>query len=100
MMEQGFDSVFRPSSLNVWFDERQRAAPNIPFTGKASHRAKTSRIAPLTAIRRIVAAIRLWRSRARSRQQLRELTDHMLRDIGLRREEVGYEFPKPFSHCD
>jgi uncharacterized protein YjiS (DUF1127 family) len=28
------------------------------------------------------------------------LSDHLLRDIGLTREEVGYEFPTPFSHCD
>ena len=41
----------------------------------------------------------------RSLQELRELSDHLLsdhllRDIGLTREEVGYEFPTPFSHCD
>jgi uncharacterized protein YjiS (DUF1127 family) len=29
---------------------------------------------------------------------LRELSDHMLRDIGLRREDVGYKFPKLFWH--
>jgi uncharacterized protein YjiS (DUF1127 family) len=57
-------------------------------------------IAPLTAIRRIVAAIGLWRARARSRQELRELSDYMLKDIGLRREDVGYGFPKPFWRCD
>jgi uncharacterized protein YjiS (DUF1127 family) len=52
----------------------------------------------LAAIRMIVAAIRRRRERARSRQQLRELNDYMLRDIGLRREDVGYEFPEPFWH--
>jgi uncharacterized protein YjiS (DUF1127 family) len=31
---------------------------------------------------------------------LRELDDHMLKDIGLRREELGYEFPKPFWRWD
>ena len=50
------------------------------------------------AIRLIVAAIRRWRERAHSRQQLRELNDHMLRDIDLRREDLGYEFPMPFWH--
>jgi uncharacterized protein YjiS (DUF1127 family) len=54
----------------------------------------------LTAIRQAVAAIRLWRARARSRQELRELSDHLLKDIGLGREEVGYEFPRRFWHCD
>ena len=62
--------------------------------------AKNRHIAPLAAIRLIVAAIRPRRERACSPQQLRELSDHMLRDIGLRREDVGYEFPKPFWHCD
>jgi uncharacterized protein YjiS (DUF1127 family) len=51
-------------------------------------------------ISRIVTAIRLWRVRARSRQQLRALSDHLLTDIGLRREGMGYEFPKPFWPCD
>ena len=55
---------------------------------------------PLAVIRRIAAAIRLWRERARSRPQLRELNDHLLRDIGLRRDDVGYDFRKPFWCCD
>ena len=72
------------------------ASPDVPFT-HTPRRAKNRHIAPLAAIRLIVAAIRR-RERARSRRQLRELSDHMLRDIGLRREDVGYEFPKPFWH--
>ena len=71
-------------------------------TGRAAHayarRAKNRHIAPLAAIRLIVAATRRRREGARSRQQLRELSDHMLRDIGLRREDVGYKFPKLFWH--
>jgi len=57
-------------------------------------------IAALRAIRQIVAAIQLWRGRARSRPQLRELSDHMLKDIGLRRDDVGYDFPKLFWRGD
>jgi uncharacterized protein YjiS (DUF1127 family) len=76
------------------------ASPDVPLMGRAPRRAETMPFGPLSAIRRIVAAIRLWRERARSRQQLRELSDRMLRDIGLRREEVGYQFPKPFWHRD
>jgi uncharacterized protein YjiS (DUF1127 family) len=56
-------------------------------TGRPAHalrRAETRDTAPLTAIPRIVAAIRLWRGRARSRQQLRPLSNHPLKDIGLR----------------
>jgi uncharacterized protein YjiS (DUF1127 family) len=63
---------------------------------QVSRSADTGHITVLTAIRLTAAAIRRWRERARSRQQLRELSDHMLRDIGLRREDLGYEFPKPF----
>jgi uncharacterized protein YjiS (DUF1127 family) len=76
------------------------ASSDVPFTGRAPARVETSFIRPLTTIGRIVAAIRMWCARARERQQLRELSDHMLKDIGLRREDVGYEFPQPFSHCD
>jgi uncharacterized protein YjiS (DUF1127 family) len=54
----------------------------------------------LSAIRQIVAAIRLWRERVRSRQELRELNDHLLQDVGLRRADIGYKLRQPLSHCD
>ena len=73
------------------------ASLDVPIT-HTTRRARNRHIAPLAAIRLIVAAIRQRRGRARSRQQLRELSDHMLRDIGHRREDVGYKFPKPFWH--
>jgi uncharacterized protein YjiS (DUF1127 family) len=76
------------------------AVSDVPLTGREQRRAEPSRSAPSTAIRRMAAAIRLWRERARSRQHLRELSDHMLKDIGLRREEVGYEFAEPFLRRD
>jgi uncharacterized protein YjiS (DUF1127 family) len=69
---------------------------DAPRTGRAPRRAETTEITPLGAIRRLVAAIRQWHRRVRSRQELRELSDHLLKDIGLRREDVGYQFPKPF----
>jgi uncharacterized protein YjiS (DUF1127 family) len=68
--------------------------------GWVSRRAGTGRLAPLTVIRRLVAAIRSRRARARERQELRALSDHLLKDIGLTREDVGYEFPEPVLHCD
>ncbi|MEZ5932019.1 MAG: DUF1127 domain-containing protein [Alphaproteobacteria bacterium] len=37
-----------------------------------------------------------WRSRARDRQTLGRLNDHMLRDIGLTRHQVVIECDKPF----
>ena len=72
----------------------------LPFTGPAPRRVRTRPIMPLVAIRRIVSAIRLWRARARSRQELCELSDHQLSDIGLRREDVGYGFLEPFWYGD
>jgi uncharacterized protein YjiS (DUF1127 family) len=46
------------------------------------------------------SVIRQWRQRARTRQQLCRLSDHMLKDIGLSREEVGHEFPRPLGRFD
>jgi uncharacterized protein YjiS (DUF1127 family) len=77
-----------------------RVSPRVPLAGWSPRPAAPRRIAPLTALRWIVAAIRQWRGRVGSRPQLRELDDHLLKDIGLRREEVGYEFPKPFWRWD
>ena len=62
--------------------------------------APAEAIAPLTAIHRIATAIRLRWAHDRSRQQLRELNDHLLKDIGLRRGDLGFEAPKPPWHRD
>jgi len=40
--------------------------------------------------------LRLWRERARGRQQLRTYEDHLLRDIGLTRLQAEAEANKPF----
>jgi uncharacterized protein YjiS (DUF1127 family) len=90
MMEECLQGTCRLSSLAC-------ASSDVSLSGRARRRAETW---PLTAIRRIMAAIRLWRGRARSRQELRELGDHMLKDIGLRREEIGTEFRTPFWSRD
>jgi uncharacterized protein YjiS (DUF1127 family) len=76
------------------------ASPFVVLPGSMARRAETMRLAPLTAIRRILAGFRLWRERARARQELCELSDRMLKDIGLRREDVGYGFPTRVWHCD
>jgi uncharacterized protein YjiS (DUF1127 family) len=75
-------------------------SPDVQLAEGARRRSETRQIPILTAIRRIAAAVRLRRWRARSQRELRELSDHMLRDIGLRRENVGYEFPNPFRYPD
>jgi uncharacterized protein YjiS (DUF1127 family) len=63
-------------------------------------RRRERNIKLLSAIRQIVAAIWRWRERVRSRQELRELNDHLLQDIGLKRADVGYRLRQPFSPCD
>ena len=45
---------------------------------------------------RLVALLLTWQQRARDRRQLRSLSDHMLRDIGLTRADVFAEASKPF----
>jgi hypothetical protein len=71
-----------------------------PLTKRAPRHAETWSFSPLSAIRRIVAAIRLRCARTSSQQQLRELNDHMLRASASGGEEVGDEFPKSFWHRD
>ena len=103
----GITSIYlRPAAYlprTVWVSSvpaLSRAAygksPSRASPGRAPRRAETMPIRPLAAIRHIVAAVRLWRERTRSRQELHELSDRMLRNIGLRREEIGFHFPKPF----
>ena len=55
---------------------------------------------PLATIQRILAAMRLRRARVRSRQQLKELDNHLLKDIGLRRDAVDYTSPRPEMYWD
>lgn len=46
--------------------------------------------------RRLLALLRLWYHRARSRSQLRELDERLLRDIGISRETARFVADKPF----
>jgi len=108
MMNQNLHGECRMSLLDRRGDQRRRSARwygsaavalALPFTGPVPRR-RERHATPMAVIRRIVSAIRRWRERARSRPQLRELNDHFLRDIGLRRDNVGYDFAKPFWHLD
>jgi len=46
--------------------------------------------------RRLLALLRLWHHRATSRSQLRQLDEHLLRDIGISRETARFVADKPF----
>lgn len=48
------------------------------------------------AVRRAADALLGWHERARQRQALAELNDHMLADIGLSRADIWIETQKPF----
>jgi uncharacterized protein YjiS (DUF1127 family) len=44
----------------------------------------------------LVLQILIWHERSRQRRDLAQLSDHMLRDIGLSRADVWSECEKPF----
>lgn len=56
--------------------------------------------APVSTIGRLVArpieVLLQWQERATQRRRLGQLSDRMLRDIGLDRADVGREIDKPF----
>ncbi len=45
---------------------------------------------------KVLNTLSIWGSRSRERQQLSELNDHMLEDIGLTRAQVAVEVGKYF----
>ncbi len=45
---------------------------------------------------RLVATIRLWRNRLRERQELAEMGERELHDLGLSRADILGELVKPF----
>lgn len=40
--------------------------------------------------------MRRWHERSRTRQELAELSDHLLRDVGITKAEAQWESSKPF----
>jgi uncharacterized protein YjiS (DUF1127 family) len=49
-----------------------------------------------TILRRLIGLLPHWRERAYSRPELRELSDHILQDIGLSRDTLLREPIRPF----
>jgi uncharacterized protein YjiS (DUF1127 family) len=45
---------------------------------------------------RLIESLRAWQQRRRSRRDLLMLDDHLLRDIGLTRDQIATESSKPF----
>src|SRR5262245_60206182 len=81
-----------------------RFARPVPLGNAAPRRVPdritTDPITPLTIIRRILAVMRLRRARVRSRHQLKELNNHLLKDIGFGREALDYTSPRPEIYRD
>ncbi len=50
----------------------------------------------VSRLTRLWATLELWHQRARQRQQLLTLSDHMLSDIGISRADAEQEAEKPF----
>jgi uncharacterized protein YjiS (DUF1127 family) len=67
-------------------------------TSRATLAGLAVRPRPLLAGRvdRAVDLLLSWHERSRQRRQLRSLSHHMLRDIGLSRADVEAEAAKPF----
>ena len=80
-------------ALPLWSLDRRGDGPR----GTATTREV---VGPVAMIRRILAAVRLRRAHVRSRQQLRELDNHLLKDIGLGREAVDYTSQRPELYWD
>jgi uncharacterized protein YjiS (DUF1127 family) len=68
-------------------------APTVPLLG-----ANGWIVPPAAAEQpgRLVALLREWLHRSRTRSTIRELDDRMLRDIGLTRGDALVEADKPF----
>ncbi|MCB1893763.1 DUF1127 domain-containing protein [Accumulibacter sp.] len=45
---------------------------------------------------RLGTTLRLWARRRRGRRELRELDEHILRDVGISRAQARFEGSKPF----
>jgi uncharacterized protein YjiS (DUF1127 family) len=60
------------------------------------HRLDLRSIAIVGLLTRVIDCLWEWRGRARERRQLSELSDVMLKDIGISRADASSEFEKPF----
>ena len=89
--------IDRPASFATLLPALAMMAPTASEHAlrHASRRSGLHRSAGLK-LRRGLDTLRLWRERARGRQQLRTFDDHLLRDIGITRLQAEAEADKPF----
>lgn len=65
--------------------------PDVPVRGMPQ-------LAIAGRLRGIIEAFLLWLERGRQRRRMHQLSNHMLRDIGLSRADVEVEFQKKSWH--
>lgn len=72
------------------------AAPALPSRFAPLPRSGSSWSTAQSGLAAILQALLAWHDRARQRRGLLQLSDHMLRDVGLSRAEARCEAAKPF----
>jgi uncharacterized protein YjiS (DUF1127 family) len=61
------------------------------------HAGRIALLAPSrTGVRHFLRVLSAWRTRVQERQMWLMVSDHILRDIGVTREEINLEVSKPF----
>jgi len=67
-----------------------------PSMALPARRAAREPERPVPCLRRVLALFHIWRQRSHDRQELAQLDERSLRDVGLTRYDVLYEARKPF----
>src|SRR4051794_26334072 len=76
-----------------------RESPHVTLQAAlAPARVNTRSPSRVTALRGVIGLLRRWRELMRSHPELRELDNHILKDIGLIREARRCEAASPFRH--
>ena len=89
--------IDRHAGLATLLPRWATTASTVPARGVASPpRERRANVSAGLRLRQGLDTLRLWRERARGRQQLRAFDDHLLRDIGITRLQAEAEAHKPF----
>ena len=78
-----------------WTPTGQSTCRQQSHLAAGRHRAAVAGITAWTLMCRATRLLGQWRERLRRRGRLRDLSNHQLRDIGLRREQWFDETSKP-----
>jgi len=69
---------------------------SITLAGTSRRSPRPAQAQAARLIKRAMEPVLLWRARVRDRGELARLSDRMLRDIGITRQDAEREFRKPF----